>query len=140
MFPFSSFSDCCKADMVVKRGVHGCHCVYPIKIDLILVNVSQNPNWNLFMEELASQLGLRVSQIDLINFYFLTLSRLNISMDITPHTGNSFSSDNAAAINSSLATHKVVLNPTFVGDYKLLNFTWFKAPKQPTGTSTCHIF
>uniref|UniRef100_A0A7N1A8I1 Protein kinase domain-containing protein n=1 Tax=Kalanchoe fedtschenkoi TaxID=63787 RepID=A0A7N1A8I1_KALFE len=122
--------DCCKQDMVMRRGVRGCHCVYPIKIDLLLVNVSQNPNWNLFLEELASQLGLRVSQIELINFYFLTPSRLNISMDITPHTGNNFSAEVATAINSSLTTHKVILNPTFVGDYILLNFTWFKPPNQ----------
>uniref|UniRef100_A0A7N0U3E8 Receptor-like PK ALE2 N-terminal domain-containing protein n=1 Tax=Kalanchoe fedtschenkoi TaxID=63787 RepID=A0A7N0U3E8_KALFE len=126
----SNNSNCCKQDMVMKRGVQGCHCVYPVKIDLVLVNVSQNPNWNLFLEELASQLGLRVSQIELINFYFLTLSRLNISMDITPYTGNSFSADVAEAINSSLTTHKIQLNPTFVCDYKLLNFTWFKPPNQ----------
>ncbi|CAM8968831.1 unnamed protein product [Rhodiola kirilowii] len=128
----SNKSNCCKQDMVMKRGVKGCHCVYPIKIDLLLVNVSQNPNWNLFLEELASQLGLRVSQIELINFYFLTLSRLNISMDITPHTGNSFSPEVAVAINSSLTTHKVQLNPTFVGDYTLLNFTWYRPPNQST--------
>lgn len=119
--------------MVKKRGIPGCRCVYPIKIDILLVNVSQNPDWNLFLEELASQLGLRVTQIELVNFYFLTLSRMNISMDITPHTGNSFPPSGAAAINSSLTTHKVKLNPTFVGDYKLLNFTWFRPTNQSTG-------
>lgn len=121
-------SDCCKPDTVLKRASHGCHCVYPIKLDLVLLNVSQNPNWNLFLEELASQLGLRVSQIELINFYVLSLSQLNISMDITPHTGISFSASDASAINSSLTTHKVHFDTTLVGDYKLLNFTWFEPP------------
>ncbi|KAF9688170.1 hypothetical protein SADUNF_Sadunf02G0169300 [Salix dunnii] len=121
-------SDCCKPDMVLKRGSHGCHCVYPIKLDLLLLNVSQNPNWNLFLEELASQLGLLVSQIELINFYLLSLSRLNISMDFTPHTGISFSAGDASALNSSLALHKVHFDSSHVGDYKLLNLTWFEPP------------
>ncbi|PON72373.1 Mitogen-activated protein kinase kinase kinase [Trema orientale] len=123
-----SVSNCCKPDMVMKRESQECHCVYPIKIDLLLLNVSQNPNWTLFLQELASELGLRISQIELINFYVLSLSRLNISMDITPHTGISFSSRDASAINSSLAMHRVRLDPTLVGDYKLLNITWFQAP------------
>lgn len=129
-------ADCCKPDMVLKRGSgDDCHCVYPIKIDLLLLNISQNPNWKLFLEELASELGLRVSQIELINFYVLSLSRLNISMDITPHTGISFSAADASAINSSLTMHKVRLDPTLVGDYSLLNITWFKPPPPSQGTS-----
>lgn len=117
--------------MVMKQGSPECHCVYPIKIDLLLLNVSQN--WTLFLQDLASELGLLVSQIELINFYVLSLSRLNISMDITPHTGISFSSSAASAINSSLAMHRVRLNPTLVGDYKLLNITWFQAPPPSQG-------
>lgn len=121
-------SNCCKADMVQKRGTRGCHCVYPIKLDLLLLNVSQNPNWNIFLDEVATQLGLRSSQIELINFYVLGLSRLNISMDITPHTGISFAAGAASAINSSLTLHRVHLDPRLVGDYKILNITWFKPP------------
>ncbi|KAF3436552.1 hypothetical protein FNV43_RR23644 [Rhamnella rubrinervis] len=121
-------SNCCKPDMVLKRGSRDCHCVYPIKIDLLLLNVSQNPNWSAFLDELASQLDLQVSQIELINFYVLSLSRLNISMDITPHIGIGFSANAASAINSSLANHRVQLDPALVGDYKLLNITWFKPP------------
>ncbi|KAJ6675021.1 hypothetical protein OIU85_011219 [Salix viminalis] len=123
-----SVSDCCKPDMVLKRGSHGCHCVYPINLDLLLLNISQNPNWNMFLEELASQLGLQVSQIELINFYVVSLSKLNISMDILPHTGISFSASDASAINSSLTSHKVHFDSTLVGDYKLLNLTWFEPP------------
>ncbi|CAN0878276.1 DEAD-box ATP-dependent RNA helicase 24 [Linum grandiflorum] len=121
-------SDCCGPELVVKRGVHGCHCVYPIKLDLLLSNVSQNHNWDLFLQELASELGLLVSQIELRNFYFLTLSRLNISMDIIPHSGNSFPASDAYKINSSLSLHKVRFDPNFVGDYQLLNLTWFEPP------------
>lgn len=123
-----SVSDCCKPDMVLKRGTQGCHCVYPIKLDLLLLNVSQNPNWNTVLEELAYQLGLQDSQIELINFYVLSLSRLNISMDIVPQTGISFSASDASAIKSSLLVHKVHLNSTLVGDYRVLNFTWFQSP------------
>ncbi|BFG23855.1 hypothetical protein CerSpe_101290 [Prunus speciosa] len=123
-----SISNCCKPDMVLRRESQGCHCVYPIKLDLLLLNVSQNPNRNLFLQELAVQLGLKVSQIELINFYVLSLSRLNISMDITPDPGDSFSASDASAINSSLVMHKVNLDPALVGDYKLLNITWFKPP------------
>ncbi|KAL8048442.1 hypothetical protein ABFX02_07G066200 [Erythranthe guttata] len=127
----SSISNCCGPDMVLKRESKGCHCVYPIKLDILLTNVSSNPNWNLFLEQFASQLGLRVSQIELINFYMVSISGLNISMDITPHTGLSFSAREASGINSSLSMHKVRLDPSLVGDYKLLNLTWFKPPVMP---------
>ncbi|XVF32905.1 hypothetical protein REPUB_Repub17cG0123100 [Reevesia pubescens] len=121
-------SDCCKPDSILKPGTHGCHCVYPIKLDLLLLNVSQNSNWNVFPAQLASQLDLLPNQIDIINFYLLSLSRLNISMDITPHTGISFSASDASKINSSLVMHRVHFDPNVVGDYKVLNFTWFEPP------------
>ncbi|XP_027364112.1 proline-rich receptor-like protein kinase PERK15 [Abrus precatorius] len=127
--PLSTYvSNCCKQDMVLKRGSESCHCAYPIKLDLLLLNVSQNPNLNVFLDEFATQLGLQTTQITLINFYLLSLSTLNISMDITPHKGISFSADEASKINSSLLLHKVQLDRRFVGDYKVLNITWFKAP------------
>lgn len=121
-------SDCCPPNTVPKRETRPCHCVYPIKLDLLLLNVSLSSNWSPFLQELASQLGLRVSQFEIINFYVLTASRLNISMDITPHTGIHFSPNSANHINSSLAMHQVHLNPRFVGDYRLLNFTLFQPP------------
>lgn len=119
--------------MVLKRESQGCHCVYPIKLEILLLNVSSNPNWKLFLDQFASQLGLRVSQIELNNFYIVGISGLNISMDITPHTGITFSSREAAAINSSLSTHRVRLDPALVSDYKLLNITWFKPALIPQG-------
>ncbi|TKY52448.1 Receptor serine/threonine-protein kinase ALE2 [Spatholobus suberectus] len=127
--PLSPYvSDCCKQDMVWKRGSEVCHCAYPIKLDLLLLNVSQNPNWNVFLNDLATQLGLNTTQIEIIKFYLLSLSTLNISMDITPHKGISFSADEAGKINSSLLQHKVQLDRRFVGDYRVLNITWFKPP------------
>ncbi|RAL42060.1 hypothetical protein DM860_011843 [Cuscuta australis] len=119
-------SDCCGPDMVLKRGSLDCHCVYPIKLDLLLLNVSSNQNWTLFLDEFANNLGLKTSQIELINFYLIDLSKLNISMDITPYKGVSFSSDEVTRINSSL--NSVRLNPALVGGYRLLNMTWFRAP------------
>ncbi|XP_043724390.1 proline-rich receptor-like protein kinase PERK15 isoform X2 [Telopea speciosissima] len=121
-------ADCCGPDMVPKRGSRACRCVYPIKLDLLLLNVSLSTNWSPFLEELASQLGLRVSQFEISNFYVLSLSRLNISMDITPHTGISFYASEVHAINTSLAMHKIHLDPSLVGDCILLNLTWFKPP------------
>lgn len=120
--------------MVMKRGSRDCQCVYPIKLDLLLMNVSSNPNWELFLGNFASQLDLQVSQIELINFYLVGISGLNISMDITPDSGICFSASQTSAINSSLSMHKVQLDPSLVGDYELLNLTWFKplAPSQGT--------
>ncbi|GMI73712.1 hypothetical protein like AT4G02010 [Hibiscus trionum] len=121
-------SNCCKPNSIFKRGTHGCHCVYPIKLDLLLLNVSQNTDRNAFLVELTSQLDLLPDQIEIINFYMLSLSRLNISMDIIPHTGISFSASDASKINSSLVMHRVCFDPNVVGDYKILNFTWFEPP------------
>jgi len=122
--------------MVLKRGSKGCHCVYPIKIDILLLNVSQNPDWDKFLDELAGQLGLQNNtQIDLINFYVINFSTLNISMDITPHKGISFSANEASRINSSLSMHKVRLDPRLVGGYKLLNIIWFEPPPPTQGRS-----
>lgn len=131
--PLSPYnSNCCGSDMVLKRGTRGCDCVYPIKLDMLLINVSSNPNWNLFLKDFAYQLGLRDSQINPINFYVVTLSNWNISLDITPYKGISFPASEASGINSSLSMHRVHLDPNIVGDYKLLNITWFKslAPSQ----------
>ncbi|EPS66707.1 hypothetical protein M569_08069 [Genlisea aurea] len=121
-----NISKCCGSDMVPKRDSLGCQCVYPIKIELLLVNISSNPDWNMFLEQFAYQLGLRVSQIELINFFMVSISGLNISMDITPHKGLSFVASEASAINSSLVMHTVHLNPSLLGNYQLLNFTWFR--------------
>ena len=125
--------DCCKQDMVLKRASKSCHCAYPIKLDLFLSNVSQNPSWNDFLNELAVQLGLRNTQIELINFYVLGVSTLNISMNITPHKGISFSASEVSKINSSLSMHKVKLDPRLVGGYQLLNITWFEPPAPSQG-------
>ena len=55
-------------------------------------------------------------------------------MDFTPHTGISFSAGDASALNSSLALHKVHFDSSHVGDYKLLNLTWFEPPAPSPGT------
>lgn len=78
-------ADCCGPDTVLKQDSLGYHCVYPIKLDFLLLNVSSNPNWNLFLELFASQLGLWVSQIDIINFHMVSLSRVNIFQWILLH-------------------------------------------------------
>lgn len=122
-------SACCEHGMIPKRGSRVCRCVYPIKLELLLLNASLSSNWSIeFLKELASQLGLRDSQFDITNFYLVGLHRLNITMDIVPHTGISFSTSDVDRMNSSLSMHKVHLDPTLVGEYRLLNLTWFNPP------------
>ena len=98
---FFSSRYCCKPDLVLKRGTYGSHYAYPILLDHLHLDVSQNRNWNIFLDELALELGLQVSRIERINIYVLSLSRLNISMTMVPQ-GISFSANEASAINSSL--------------------------------------
>uniref|UniRef100_A0ACD5VFW5 Uncharacterized protein n=1 Tax=Avena sativa TaxID=4498 RepID=A0ACD5VFW5_AVESA len=125
--PVSPHNGCCAPNMVQKRGTQDCHCVYPVRVELFLHNVSLNSNWsNEFLDELASQLNLRVNQFEIVNFYVVGASGLNMTMDIAPHTGNSFSSDQVTAMNYSLSMHTVRINPILVGDYNLLNLTWFR--------------
>uniref|UniRef100_A0ACD5VS77 Uncharacterized protein n=1 Tax=Avena sativa TaxID=4498 RepID=A0ACD5VS77_AVESA len=125
--PVSPHNGCCAPNMVQKRGTQDCHCVYPVRVELFLHNVSLNSNWsNEFLDELASQLNLRVNQFEIVNFYVVGVSGLNMTMDIAPHTGNSFSSDQVTAMNYSLGMHTIRINPILVGDYNLLNLTWFR--------------
>lgn len=125
--PISPHDGCCAPNMVQRRGSQDCHCVYPVRVELFLHNVSLNSNWsNEFLEELASQLSLRVTQFEIVNFYVVGTSGLNMTMDIAPHTGNSFSSDQVTAMNYSLSSHTVRINPVLVGDYNLINLTWFR--------------
>ncbi|XP_020103523.1 receptor-like serine/threonine-protein kinase ALE2 [Ananas comosus] len=125
--PLAPHTGCCRPNMVLKRGSKDCHCVYPVKVELFLRNVSLSSNWsNEFLEELASQLNLLVNQLEIDNFYVVGASGLNITMDIAPHTGISFSADQVNVMNSSLVQHNVRINPDLVGDYTLLNLTWFR--------------
>ncbi|ONM30997.1 Protein kinase superfamily protein [Zea mays] len=126
--PVSPHSGCCAPNMVQKRGTRDCHCVYPVRIELFLRNVSLTSNWsNKFLQELASQLNLRVNQFEIVNFYVVGASGLNITMDIAPYTGISFAADQVKAMNYSLTLHTVRIDPVLVGDYNLLNLTWFRS-------------
>uniref|UniRef100_A0A0D9Y657 Protein kinase domain-containing protein n=1 Tax=Oryza glumipatula TaxID=40148 RepID=A0A0D9Y657_9ORYZ len=125
--PVSPHNACCSHNMVQKRGSQDCHCVYPVRVELFLRNVSLTSNWSdEFLGELASQLSLRVTQFEIVNFYVVGASGLNITMYIAPHTGISFSADQVTAMNYSLSQHTVQINPVLVGDYNLLNLTWFR--------------
>ncbi|XP_073113731.1 receptor-like serine/threonine-protein kinase ALE2 isoform X3 [Elaeis guineensis] len=125
--PPSSHSGCCGPDRVQRRGTQDCHCVYPVKVELFLLNVSLSSNFsNEFLEELAFQLSLQVTQFEIANFYVVGASGLNITMNIAPLTGISFSKYQVDAMNFSLALHRVRINPALVGNYKLLNLTWFR--------------
>lgn len=94
-----------------------------------------------FLKELAYQLGLQEQQIELIEFCQARLSQLNITLDIVPLNGISFSAADAYTMNSSLAMHKVYIDPKLVGDYKLLSFIWFEPPPPSTGKFLLlHVF
>lgn len=121
-------SNCCKPDTVLKPGSHDCICVYPIKIDLILLNVSATVNWTGFLNQLAMQLDLQVSQIELTGFNLVGVSNYNVSMDIIPLVGIGFSSTDASTMNSELAKHRVRFDPNNIGGYKFLNLKWISVP------------
>lgn len=127
---------CCAPNMVQKRGTRDCHCVYPVRVELFLRNVSLISNWsNDFLQELASQLNLRVNQFEIVNFYVVGASGLNITMDIAPHTGISFAADQVNTMNYSLTQHTIRIDPVLVGDYNLLNLTWFRPLAPAPGNS-----
>ncbi|XP_078435708.1 protein kinase superfamily protein isoform X2 [Wolffia australiana] len=122
---------CCGPNMINKRGSHECHCVYPVKVGLHLFNVSLSSDWSdKFLERLASQLHLRVSQLEIVDFYVVGVSGLNITMNIVPHSGFSFTDAEINEMNASLRLNKVYID----GGYKLLNFTSFK-PLSPSPVS-----
>ncbi|CAL4977676.1 unnamed protein product [Urochloa decumbens] len=131
--------------MVQKRGTTGCQCAYPVRVELLLRNVSLASNWsNGFLGEFASQLNLHSNQFEIVNFYVFGDTGLNITMDIVPQTGVSFSADEVTTMNNSLSLHAIRVSPDLVGDYNLLNLTWFR-PLAPapgsnrTGTTTVLI-
>ncbi|KAH9319042.1 hypothetical protein KI387_020811, partial [Taxus chinensis] len=124
---------CCKYNMVRRPGSHNCSCVYPIKLQLLILNVSTSfRNWSAeFQQELAAQLGLLVVQFDFTSFELDNTNKLNMSMDIAPLTGLSFSYREARRINLTLIRYKLHLNGSLFGGYRLLNFTWVDRPALP---------
>ncbi|KAJ4789592.1 Protein kinase superfamily protein [Rhynchospora pubera] len=131
--PVSPHTSCCGPNMVLRRtSIKDCipsNCVYPIKVEFYLRNVSLTSNWSSrFLEELSSQLNLRVSQFEIDNFYVVGATGLNISMDIAPEKEISFSQMEMYKLSDALASHKVKISPELVGDYLLLNLTWMRPP------------
>jgi hypothetical protein len=63
-----------------------------------------------------------------VNFYVVGASGLNITMDIAPHSGISFSADQVTTMNYSLSSHGVQINPVLVGDYNLINLGHWPLP------------
>ena len=117
--------------MVNKHGSLECQCVYPVKVELYLLNVSLSSNWSdKFLEELASQLHLRISQFEIVDFYVVGVSGLNITMNIIPHLGISFSDEEVKEMNALLTFHDVHID----GGYRLLNLTSFKPLAPSPGT------
>jgi hypothetical protein len=124
--------------MVLRRTrIRDCipsNCVYPIKVELFLLNVSLNSNWSSeLLGELASQLNLHVSQFEIDNFYVVGATGLNMSMDIVPEKENSFSQMEMYKLRDALTGHKVKISPELFGDYLLLNFTGISPPAPSPG-------
>jgi hypothetical protein len=124
--------------MVLRRTrIRDCvpsNCIYPLKVEFFLRNVSLTSNWSSeFLGELASQLNLHVSQFEIDNFYVVGATGLNMSMDIAPEKEISFSQMEVDKLRDALRSHKVKISPELVGDYLLLNFTWISPPAPSPG-------
>eukprot|EP00249_Psilotum_nudum_P011922 c23468_g1_i2 orf=1059-3686(+) len=133
--PFTSpSSGCCASDMVPKPGlaVDRCSCVYPIKLELLVYNVSLiSLNWSAeFQQELAAQLNLSAIQIEITSFQFYG-TNLSVFIEIGPLTSASFLPEQANMIKSDLENHKVKLNSTLFGNYTLQHFRYFEPPILP---------
>jgi hypothetical protein len=124
--------------MVLRRTrIRDCvpsNCIYPLKVEFFLRNVSLTSNWSSeFLGELASQLNLHASQFEIDNFYVVGATGLNMSMDIAPEKEISFSQMEVDKLRDALRSHKVKISPELVGDYILLNFTWISPPAPSPG-------
>lgn len=98
-----------------------------------------------FLQELTSQLGMQVSEVESINYYLLSWSRLNISVDVMLQTGVSFLTSVQYATNSPLSSHRVHLRPSLAGKYENLSSARSKAPPpsegKPSAPGICsHVY
>lgn len=109
-----------------------CTCVYPIRLELLVADVSTNyANWSSeFQQELASQLGLEVIQIEITAFQF-TGPNLSLVIVIGPLTSNSFSLQESETIKTDLDHFKVHFNTSLFGNYSLVRFRYFESPSPP---------
>jgi hypothetical protein len=88
---------------------------------------------SLFQHELASQLDLKDVQVQIQAFQFGTNFTLDMSVDIGPLVGLSFSPDEIRVIKSSLITHSVHFSSTLFGSYTVVNITAFMPPPLSPG-------
>ncbi|CAK9233813.1 unnamed protein product [Sphagnum troendelagicum] len=123
---------CCTTNMMVlpDSSNSACQCVYPIEVAFQMENTSSafTNLTSLFQHELASQLDLKDVQVQIQAFQFGTNFTLDMSVDIGPLVGLSFSPDEIRVINSSLMTHSVHFSSTLFGSYTVVNITAFMPP------------
>jgi hypothetical protein len=124
-------SGCCPETMIRRPGFssHNCICVYPLKLELHINNVTNTfANWSaLFQEELALQLGLQVLQVEITSFR-LNGTDLDVVLLIAPWTTLSFSIQQAETMRSDLDNFRVHLNSSLFGNYTLVSFHYFALP------------
>lgn len=127
-------SGCCSENMVPRPGLpaSSCVCVYPIKMELRVENVSTTfRNWSgVFQQDLSSQLGVRAIQIEIIRFQFNS-SNLSLVIEITPLSNVSFSSQEAKSIKTKLDHFRVHFNSSLFGNYTLVQFQYYEALVPP---------
>lgn len=121
--------------MVPKPGLlaSSCVCVYPIKIELLVEDVSTTfTNWSgVFQQDLSSQLGVRAIQIEIISFQFNS-SNLSLVIVIAPLSNVSFSSEEAKSIKTKLDNFRVHFNSSLFGNYTLVQFQYYKPLVPPS--------
>eukprot|EP00250_Pteridium_aquilinum_P010364 c19333_g1_i1 orf=868-3342(+) len=129
---------CCGGQMVPRPGPpsYSCVCVYPIRLELLVEDVSSTlTNWSgILQQDLASQLGVNTVQIEITSFQFNS-SNLSLSIVIGPLTEVSFSDQEAKAIKNKLDHSKVHFNSSLFGNYTLLYFQYYE-PFSPSPAQT----
>ncbi|KAH7423058.1 hypothetical protein KP509_12G037500 [Ceratopteris richardii] len=125
---------CCDGETVPRPGssLSSCVCVYPIKLSLLVENVSTTfTNWSgVFQQNLASGLGVKTIQIQITSFQFNS-SNLSLAIIIAPLDSISFPKDVSDSFRNKLIHHDVYLNNTIFGNYTLLDFQLYE-PSAPS--------
>lgn len=110
-----------------------CVCVYPIRVQLLVEDVSITfTNWSgVFQQDLASELSVEPIQIEITSFQFNS-SNLSLGIIIVPLTGISFSAKEAISFKDKLVQNKVHFNSSLFGNYSLVQFQLYEPLAPPS--------
>ncbi|CAM6094498.1 unnamed protein product [Calypogeia fissa] len=133
---------CCAPNTILLPWINNnnCSCVYPIEIGLLLDNARITiANWSMkFQQQLGDQLNLTTSQVLIRGVQFENSNsnpEINITVDVAPSVGESFSPDAANSMEAHLKNHDVILDPQLFGNYSLQSFIVFGPNSGPVNGS-----